>query len=243
MSTWSDARVRSGARGQVLRGGHADSARPARMDTELRTTAFAPTQGVDARLTDPLLQGVVDRARRAAAEQGRREGHAEGYAAGLAAAAADAAGAAAVADAERLLVEQEREQQVQQAVGVLATAAEAFWRAEQVVLADVEDVVAELAVSIARAVLSRELRLSADPGAEAMARALALAPEGCPMTVRLHPEDARTLSGLEDATLGRTVVVVEDPTVERGGCVAEGAGRSIDAQLGPALARVAAVLA
>jgi flagellar assembly protein FliH len=242
MSTWSDTLTSRGTRATVLRGGHADVARPARMDAELSTTAFAPSQGVDARLTDPLLEGVVERARRAAAEQGMREGHAEGYAAGLRAAAVTAAHTAAVAEAERVLLEQQREEQVRSAVQVLANAAGAFRTAEQVVLADVEDVVAELAVAIARAVLAREVELSADPGGDAVARALALAPEGCPMTVRLHPDDAATLGDLTSVTSGRSVVVVEDPAVERGGCVAEGAGRRIDAQLGPALARVAAVL-
>ena len=243
MSTSSDHRRTGLARATVLRAGRAEHARPARIDAELRTTAFAPSQGVDARLTDPLLEGVVERARQAAVEQGRREGHAEGYAAGLSAAAVAASRTAAVAEAGRVLLEQQREEQVQSAVQVLTTAAEAFRRAEQVTLAEVEDVVAELAVSIARAVLAREVRLSHDPGADAVARALALAPEDCPMTVRLHPDDAATLGDLTAVTSGRSVVVVEDPTVERGGCVAEGAGRHIDAQLGPALARVAAVLA
>ena len=47
---------------------------------------------------------------------------------------------------------------------------------------------------------------------------------------------------LTAAAQGRQLVVVADPAVEPGGCVAEAAGRQVDAQVGPALARVAAVL-
>ena len=54
MSTWSDAPVRS----TVLRGGAAALARPARMDSELRSTPYASSPVVDARLTDPHLADV-----------------------------------------------------------------------------------------------------------------------------------------------------------------------------------------
>jgi flagellar assembly protein FliH len=217
MSTWSEAPLARGTRGTVLRGGEAANARSARMDSELRTTAFAPSHGVDARLTDPHLQGVVERARRAAEDSGRAAGHAQGYAAGLAAAAAEAA-------------------------AVLASAADAFRSQEQLVLADVEDVVADLALSIARAVLARELAVMTDPGGEAIARALALAPDGSAVTVRLHPQDVAVLGELGELAPGRELVLIADPDVEAGGCVAEAAGRHVDAQVGPALERVAAVL-
>ena len=238
MSTWSDTR----ARGTVLRGGDAAKARSARMDTELRTTAFAPATGVDARLTDPHLQDVVERARRAAVEQGRAQGHAEGYAAGRAAASAEAARRAAAVASQQALADQHRDAQLAGATAVLVAAADAFRSAEALALADVEDVVADLALSIARAVVGRELALAADPGADALARALALAPDGCAVTVRLHPQDAEALGDLPELGAGRELVVVSDPAVEPGGCVAESAGRTVDAQVGPALDRVAAVL-
>ncbi len=239
MSTWSDS---GRARGTVLRGGDAATARSARMDSELRTTAFAPSRGVDARLTDPVLQDVVERARRAAEEQGRASGHAAGYAAGFTAAERDAEHAAARSERERAAREQARVAQVAHAVDLLAAAAEEFTRKEQVAVADIEDAVVELALGIAREVLGRELAVSADPGAEALSRALALLPEGAPATVRLHPADAASLIGLDDLARGRGVVLVADPAVERGGCLAEAAGRSVDTRVGPALERVAAAL-
>ena len=237
MSTWSDGLTR----GSVLKGGEAALARSARMDAELRTSAYAPATAVDARLTDPHLQSVVDRARAAAQEAGWTEGHAEGYAAGLAAAADVARRTAEDVRAESEAAERQRDAHLSRAVELLLTAAGAFRSAEQVAVAEVEDTVVELALSVARAVLGRELAASTDPGADALARALALAPQDCPVTVRLHPDDVRTLGALSCLAPGRELVVVADPAVERGGCVAEAAGRSIDAQVGPALARVAAV--
>ena len=238
MSTWSDGLTR----GSVLKGGDATLVRAARMDAELRTSAFAPVTGVDARLTDPHLQSVVDRARRAAVTAGRAEGHAEGYAAGLASAAAQAERAAAQVRAEHEAAERQRDAHLAHAVELLRTAADACRTQEQLVLADVEDTVAELALSIARSVLDRELATTADPGAAAIARALRLAPDDCPVTVRLHPDDVLVLGELPAAARGRELVVVPDPAVEPGGCVVEAAGRHVDAQVGPALARVAAVL-
>ena len=238
MSSWSEAP----ARGTVLRGGEASTARSARMDAELRTTAFAPTHGVDARLTDPHLQGVVEQARRVAEAAGRAHGHAEGYAAGLATAAAEAEVRAAQVTRAQAAAQAERDAQLEHAVTLLAAAADEFRAKEQLSLADLEDVVVDLALSIARAVLARELAVTANPGAQALARALALAPDDCPVTVRLHPQDAAVLGDLSEVAPGRELVLVADPAVEPGGCIAEAAGRHVDAQLGTALERVSAVL-
>ena len=238
MSTWSDGLTR----GRVLKGGDAALVRTARMDTELRTSAYAPVTGVDARLTDPHLQSVVERARVAAVAAGRAEGYAEGYAAGLGSAAEQAQATAARVRAESEAAERQRDAHLARAVELLLTAADDFRSREQIALAQVEDAVVDLALSIARSVLDRELATSADPGADAIARALALVPDDGPVTVRLHPDDALALGELSQAAPGRELVVVADPAVEPGGCVAEAAGRQVDAQVGPALARVAAVL-
>jgi len=228
------------ARGTVLRGGAASLARPARMDSELRSTPFAPRGVVDARLTDPHLVGVVEQARQTAFQQGRLDGHAEGYAAGRALAATEAAVASAQA-ARRL----EQESQAHRtwaadAVRVLTAASEAFVREENVALVEVADAVVALALDLARAVLDREVATASNPGAEAIARALTLAPEGGTATVHLHPADVAVLGEVDG--LGRLLVMVADAGVERGGCVLQSAGRRVDAQLGPALDRIAAVL-
>jgi flagellar assembly protein FliH len=247
MSSWSEAPVRPvgrGAvlRGAVLRGSDAEAARPARMDAELRTSPFASAYGVDPRLTDPHLQDVVATARRSAVEQGTAEGHRAGYAAGMALAAAEAAVAAEQAAQVAAADEARRESQLDNALALLATAADAFRQRETTALAEIEDTVTDLALQIARAVLDREVAASENPGREAVARALTLAPRDCPATVRVSPADAASLGDLETLGAGRHLVVVADPTIEPGGCVVDAAGRQVDAQIGPALKRVADAL-
>ena len=91
---------------------------------------------------------------------------------------------------------------------------------------------AQAAVQLAEAVLGREVTT----GAEALARAMALVPASASPVARLHPADLEGLEGPEGVT------VVADPSVERGGCLVEVEDTTIDAQLGPALARARAVL-
>jgi flagellar assembly protein FliH len=59
----------------------------------------------------------------------------------------------------------------------------------------------------------------------------------------LHPDDASvTAAAVPAAALGREVLVVPDPTVERGGAIVDCDATRVDAQLGPALERVREVL-
>jgi flagellar assembly protein FliH len=95
-------------------------------------------------------------------------------------------------------------------------------------------------------VLTREIATSADPGREALARALALAPEQRPVTVRLNPTDRMTI-GLPDGTTelvmdGRTITIQDDRSLKPGDSVAVCDATTVDARLGPALERVREVL-
>lgn len=69
-------------------------------------------------------------------------------------------------------------------------------------------------------------------------RALSLAPEDQPPVVRLHPEELEVVQAAVPS-----VRFVADPSVEKGGCVVEAGPTRIDAQAGPALGRLRAVLA
>jgi flagellar assembly protein FliH len=242
MSTWSEGLAVGTGCATVLRGDAARIARPARIDSELRSTPFAGGRVVDARLTDPHLQSVVEQAHRTASVEGHAAGFAEGYAAGLSAAAVEAAARAEQAEQQRRAAGAAAAEQVDEALDVLGTMGRALADQDRLAIAEVEDVISDVALRVARAVLDRELELSADPGAEAIARALALAPEDCSAVIRLHPHDAAVIRDLSSLTAGRSVALVADPDVARGGCVVEGAGRRIDAQIETALSRVAAVL-
>jgi flagellar assembly protein FliH len=158
-----------------------------------------------------------------AIEDGRRAGYEAGYASGLAVAAQSAA----EGDARRAA-------EVNRAVSALMEAAVALRLQQSEQLVEVGDEVTAAAFEIATAVLDRELAIASDPGAEAIARALALAPEG-DTVVRMNPADVETLGEVE---CGRELTVLADPSVETGGCIVEVGACRIDAQLSTALDRV-----
>lgn len=103
----------------------------------------------------------------------------------------------------------------------------------------VEDAIVDGALELAEAVLGREAD-DARAARDAVARALALAPRNLDVAVHLNPADADLLDG--DA-LPPGVALVADPTVERGGCLAEVGDCTIDARLGAALERAREALA
>jgi len=96
-----------------------------------------------------------------------------------------------------------------------------------------------LAMSLTETVLQREVALAANPGAEAIARALALVPGDAPAVVRCNPADLELLGPATRASL----ILEPDPEVVRGGCVLDTGATLVDARIETALARVRAVLA
>ena len=131
---------------------------------------------------------------------------------------------------------------VRRALGALTEAVNQFDQRQTVALADVENAIVEAALEIARSVLQREVATAADPGAEAIARALALAPGREPAIVRLNPDDAATLNIAQVPSMGRPIDVLADPAVENGGCIIEIGDTTIDAQISSSLANVAKAL-
>ena len=165
----------------------------------------------------------------------QRRGYDEGYAAGMAEGVAAGRAAAAAESAAAL-------SRLEALGGSLAAAAEELRRRQALELAGLEDALARAAVDLASAIIGRELELAASPGADALARALALVPAGCTAVARLHPSDAAALG---EAPLGEApgaLTLIPDPAVEPGGCILEVGDSRIDAQLGPALDRVRAAL-
>lgn len=207
----------------------------------LRGAAAAAIRGVamgaDLSLLRPLTGGVLasaeqaEEAARAVRHEASRVGYEDGYAAGLAA-AADAARAAEAAAIQR----------VDTAVATLAAAAAELTARQTIVVADVEQRVAEVATQIAAAILQRELAACDSPVLDAVTRALRLAPPRVDAVARLHPEDAAAVAALATVAHDRDVTVIPDASVERGGCVLDVGPCRIDAQITPALERVREVL-
>lgn len=108
-------------------------------------------------------------------------------------------------------------------------------------LAACEDGLAAAALDLAEAIIGRELEVAKWPGADALARALALVPPARSAAAHLHPADLCDLDP-DMVAAGRDLTLVADPSVEPGGCVVVVGDSRIDAQLGPALARVRAAL-
>ena len=199
------------ARRQVLRGAAARQVRNAGFDVNLEADSY--------RSLDPAVTAKAVEAGRAA---GFDAGYRDGYAAGIAA-----------AQDELDAMTKQQSVAVERLISALTQAAAQFQTRATVEMAEIEDQLAAAAVSLAEAVIGREIELADAPGRDAIARALALAPAG-EAVVRLHPDDIATAGG----DFGREFTMVADPTVEPGGCIVEIGACTIDAQISTAIERV-----
>lgn len=162
-------------------------------------------------------------------EHGLAEARERGYAEGLATAKADAMA--------------EIEARIGSSIEALERAGSDLEQRDAVTLNELEDVVADLALSVAAAILQREIATSTDPGRDALRRALSLAPERESMIARLNPTDLEAIGDVAEMAPGRTLELFADPSIERGGCVIEAGAARIDARIETALDRVREALA
>jgi flagellar assembly protein FliH len=113
---------------------------------------------------------------------------------------------------------------------------------DAVVLDDIESVVVDLAIGLAEAILEREISIVENPGREALARALALAPDAGDLVARMNPGDLARLGEVADLVPGRALELAPDPTVRSGGCLIEAGAARLDARIEAALDRAREVL-
>ncbi|MBB3043011.1 FliH/SctL family protein [Nocardioides soli] len=182
--------------------------------------------------TEAILGGLAERTRTAAQAQG----YAVGWAAGQQAALRRAAEreAAATAEAERREAARAREHAL--AVVALEEAAAALTAAATEVTARIGEQAADLAFELTRTLVGHELSVTADPGADVVARVLAVLPSGPAVTVRLHP---RTAEGVSPDPLGaHGVEVVADPALDPHDAVVETDTTAIDLRISEALDRL-----
>jgi flagellar assembly protein FliH len=179
----------------------------------------------------------------------RAEAQAAGYATGWAEGRREAELAAQVArDETAAQVRQEADIQalrIEQALVAVRLAAADLEQRMVPVVTELEDLIVGTAFALAEAVIGRELAAATEPGRDAVARALALAPNGRPVTVHLHPADHETVTGGQSGPVeidGRTVTLLAEPSLQPGDAVAECDATSIDARIAPAVARVREVL-
>lgn len=207
---------------RVLRGAVADSA------TRATLRPVVDTNWADINRDPGVLAAEIQAAREAAQREGFATGLREGRAAGEAAARHD--------------MQSELVQRLGTALAAVGRAQDELSRRDAVSLGEIEPELMDFAITVAEAILQRELEVVDAPGREALARALSLAPDRGELVARLNPVDAATVGVVDDLAPGRVMSVVADAAVEPGGCVLEIGACKIDAQLSAALTRVRSVL-
>jgi flagellar assembly protein FliH len=201
----------------------------ARVLRDVSVVTPANLSRVSARIARTL---VVDPALvESALRDGRQSGYDDGYGAGYADGLAEAR--ARTEDlAERL-------------VGLLpqlAAASNALYEREATARNDIEDQVVGVAFEIAQVLVGHELAHSEHAGRDALARALAFAPDQGHVVARLHPDDLAALGDPDNLALGRSLAVVPDASLRPGDCVVDVNGCHIDARIESALERIRSVL-
>jgi flagellar assembly protein FliH len=165
------------------------------------------------------------------ADGDRERGYAAGYAEGQAAAEEE------FRRAERL-----RDAEVERSVRALSTAVDASARVLEERVDSLARALPGLVFELVEALVGRELAVAADPGRDALARALALHPSKEPVVARLHPDDVSRLGDLGNLGDGREITVVTDPAVAPGDAVVEVGPSRIESRMAEALDRVRSVL-
>lgn len=214
-------------RGQVLRGAAAGALRSAVIDADLTILRPAPAGTPSTVATVEGLEALQRQARDDAARIGYEDGFVRGQQEAIAQGRAQA---------------EQSVQSVQRALAALDAAAGHLQHQQSVAVADVEQQVITMALSIAEAVLGREVAAAQAPARDALVRALALAPRGLDAVARLSPADAEAIGDVSTLAADRLISVVGDATVEPGGCILDVGPCRVDAQVGTALDRVREVL-
>jgi flagellar assembly protein FliH len=136
-----------------------------------------------------------------------------------------------------------REQEMRALAERLQSAADVLTANRQAILDTLFEDVGELVFELVRELVGADLALREEPARSAVARALRVAPAHTDLVVRLNPHAAIAAWELESLAPGRRLRVVEDDSVEETGCLLEVGSATIDAQIGPALARLRETLA
>ena len=137
--------------------------------------------------------------------------------------------AAARTDADR---------RVRGAIAVLHQATAAVREMSSTLTHDLSDHLHSLSLAIAKQLVQREIIGDPSIMAELIQRALELVPQSGPTRLHLHPEDLRAIAPWRDEIDNRDLRDIEwvaDPTIERGGCLAETSHRVIDGRLDESL--------
>jgi flagellar assembly protein FliH len=101
----------------------------------------------------------------------------------------------------------------------------------QTLIHETEREMVQLALTLARRVVHREVTLDPELAAALAHVALERLGTNTPATIRLNPEDYTIVAQDSARWGGQTVTVVPDPSISRGGCLVETAFGSVDATI------------
>jgi len=130
-----------------------------------------------------------------------------------------------------------------QLVQRLSAAADVLAARETTAREHIEDQVVATALQIAEVIVGHDLEQPDDRGRNAIARALALAPERGHVTARLHPADIAAIGDPATLVAGRTLEIVADPSLSPGDCLVDVGACRVDARVSDAIVRAHEVLA
>lgn len=173
-------------------------------------------------------------------------GYAAGWANGIQAARLVADAEARAARAEREHADATRREQVQRSVRAVDEAANVLEQRAVPAAEQIEELIVEAAFAIAESLVGRALADDDVRGSAAVRRALALAPIGEEVTVRVSPADHAVLTsdGAEPVSgiANRIVYLVADPELAPGDAIATCGATTVDARLAAGLQRIRQVL-
>jgi flagellar assembly protein FliH len=212
---------------------------------DLRVNAPAATAEPDrAAVQDATLfevgttVGVPESLLTSARSAARAAGYAAGWAHGVRMAQQRATVAAEQARIEREQLLAEQRAGVARGVAALHAAAAALERQAIPGAQQLEALLLEAAYGIAEALVGHSLRDDETRAPAALARVLALAPSGEPVTVRLSPPDHAVVAGHVDPAGERAVTIVADPALEPGDAVAVSGATEVESRIRAGLQRI-----
>lgn len=134
--------------------------------------------------------------------------------------------------------------EIEESVNYLNHVAETLLEKREAILREAEGMIVQLAVSVAKTILHREVQLDPKVVKAVAKESLKLIEGRKRVSIRIHPSDSNELKELEKDILSTTQAIkdldiIEDDHVNPGGCIIETDSGIVDAQLNTQLDEIA----
>ena len=134
--------------------------------------------------------------------------------------------------------------EIKKSVNYLNHVAETLLEKREAILREAEEMIVQLAVSVAKTILHREVQLDPKVIKAVAKESLKLVEGRKRVSIKIHPSDSNELKELEKDILSTTQAIkdldiIEDDSVNPGGCIIETDSGIVDAQLNTQLDEIA----